>query len=103
MTRVFGTIAPDGGVLRNSGEIVGTDNPETGIYQIKLAPGTFDQEPVVVATALTEKQKCGRSGTDRFVSVTNATADEICFGVVKAGGLAGPDNRGFSFIAMRDD
>ena len=102
MTQVFGQISADGGIVRNSGQIESIDHPETGIYQVSFKPGTFRDEPVVVATASTAKQKCGRSGTTRFISITNATTDQVCFGVVRSNGLASADDRGFNFIAVRD-
>ncbi len=101
MAEVYGQIDPDGGIVRNSGGIAGREHPGTGRYTVKFKPGIFTSEPVVVATAMTREQKCGRSGTSRFISITHAAPDEVCFGVVKSDDDAGESsNRGFSFIAL---
>ncbi len=100
MATVFGSITSGGGVTINSGQITSASRIGQGKYQVDLAAGTFSSTPVVVATVIEDGGECGGGGTNRTISVTHATDNQICLAIRVASTGNENSDRPFNFIAM---
>ena len=97
---VYGTINENGGIEVNSGQIINAERSGKGRFSVDIKPGTFSGTPAVVATVIPSDGKCGGSGTNRTISVTSATKNQICFGIRVSSAGNEDSDRPFSFIAM---
>ena len=100
MAIVYGAINENGGIEVNSGQITSAERTDKGRYKVSFANGSFKTTPVVVATVMTSTQKCGETGTNRTISVTDATPTEACFGIRQASAGDESSDRPFSFLAV---
>ncbi len=81
----------------NSGGIASIQALGDGKYRVEFQKGTFTQPPAVAATVISAKRECGRSGTSRFISITELHPNQVCFAIISAGGKSVA--RDFNFVA----
>ncbi len=99
---VYGWFDQDGNLKSNSGQIEEVKHLGKGRYAVSFKKDTFKSVPVVVATVMVDNQNCGAAGTNRTVSITDVTRDQVCFGVRKASAGNEDSDRPISFIATGD-
>ena len=107
MEMIYTQIAKDGTIkIPRDGKADGIDGIKRqpgGRFQVKFTPGIFAKAPSVIATTIAAKRGCDRTGTSRFMSVTNLTASEVCLATFKAS-ESGTGNiaRDFNLLVVGD-
>jgi|GEM_PF-2890394 len=99
-TTVYGQINENGGIEINSGPITSAERIKEGRFKVEFASGTFSGTPVVVATVMPSSADCGDKGTNRTISVTDASTAQACFGIRVSSAGNEESDLPFNFIAM---
>ena len=99
----FGTVDADGNLDGNASNfrVAKSGRSGEGRYWIEFLPGTFSENPAVVATVAATNNAGGQNGTNRTISVTFLSTVRVEIGIRKASSDKVEDsNRPFSFIAI---
>lgn len=101
-TIAFGSVDATGNLVTASSSfhVAKTGRTSKGRYWIEFLAGTFQENPVVVATVAAPENKGNQDGTNRTISVTFVSTIRIELGIRIASQSDTNDDRPFSFIAI---
>lgn len=93
-------IEADGTIRQQTGAI-DSSNVRTGKgkYKVPFTPGFFKSTPYVSLTVMTTGGECG-SSTNRTISISSVSANEVCVGIRRASGGDDRDDRPFTLSAF---